>query len=218
MDYKQLDALLTGRCKQRRKLANNTYAERRFDGYANGCGVAIKLHDTDVLTFYADGRVRYDSGGWKTVTTKERMNAYGPALVFTEKGRWYIRTKNDVGCVYVYEDGLTVGPRGGVKGAKRRQTASEPHDKVLKRRARTLANALVSAAPLPVEDGPLGCSRLVRRALTRAHVGGAYAARFQAYIDDLEKNYGARVLFMNGIRPGRCLPATGIPSSGSAAP
>jgi hypothetical protein len=38
----------------------------------------------------------------------------------------------------------------------------------------------------------------------RAHVGGAYAARFQGYIDDLERNYGARVLFMGGIRPGRC--------------
>ena len=38
----------------------------------------------------------------------------------------------------------------------------------------------------------------------RAHVGIAYAARFQAYIDDLENNYGARVLFMGGIRPGRC--------------
>jgi hypothetical protein len=38
----------------------------------------------------------------------------------------------------------------------------------------------------------------------RARVGIAYAARFQAYIDDLETNYGARVLFMGGIRPGRC--------------
>jgi len=38
----------------------------------------------------------------------------------------------------------------------------------------------------------------------RARVGTAYAASFQAYIDDLESNYGARVLFMGGIRPGRC--------------
>ena len=38
----------------------------------------------------------------------------------------------------------------------------------------------------------------------RARVGIAYAARFQAYIDDLETNHGARVLFTGGIRPGRC--------------
>ncbi len=37
-----------------------------------------------------------------------------------------------------------------------------------------------------------------------ARVGTDYVARFQAYIDDLETNHGARVLFMNGIRPGRC--------------
>jgi hypothetical protein len=38
----------------------------------------------------------------------------------------------------------------------------------------------------------------------RARVGVAHAARFQAYIDDLERNHGARVLFMGGIRPGHC--------------
>jgi hypothetical protein len=47
---------------------------------------------------------------------------------------------------------------------------------------------------------------VVRSRKTGAHarVGAAYAARFQAYIDDLENNHGARVLFMGGIRPGRC--------------
>src|SRR5215467_2897120 len=45
----------------------------------------------------------------------------------------------------------------------------------------------------------------------RARVGVAYAARFQAYINDLENNHGARVLFMNGIRPGPCSPASEHP-------
>ena len=43
-----------------------------------------------------------------------------------------------------------------------------------------------------------------RKTGARARVGVAYAARFQAYIDDLEINHGVRVLFMGGIRPGRC--------------
>ena len=49
-------------------------------------------------------------------------------------------------------------------------------------------------------------TRIVKSGKTGAHarVGAAYAARFQAYIDDLETNYGARILFMGGIRPGRC--------------
>ena len=45
----------------------------------------------------------------------------------------------------------------------------------------------------------------------RARVSATYATQFQAYIDDLENNHGARVLFMNGIRPGRCLPESQHP-------
>ena len=43
-----------------------------------------------------------------------------------------------------------------------------------------------------------------RKTGARARVGIAHAARFQAYIDDLENNHGARILFMGGIRPGQC--------------
>ena len=50
-----------------------------------------------------------------------------------------------------------------------------------------------------------------RKTGARARVGVAYAARFQAYIDDLETNHGARIVFMGGIRPGRCSPASEHP-------
>lgn len=43
-----------------------------------------------------------------------------------------------------------------------------------------------------------------RKTGARARVATAFASRFQAYINDLENNYGARVLFMGGIRPGHC--------------
>jgi hypothetical protein len=66
----------------------------------------------------------------------------------------------------------------------------------------TKAKASVDT-PIPVAR-PLGASGnkldgIVMSAKTgaRARVGVAYAARFQAYIDDLEKNYGARV-FVHG--------------------
>lgn len=38
----------------------------------------------------------------------------------------------------------------------------------------------------------------------RANVGSAHAASFQAYINDLEQNHGAKVYFMGGNRRGRC--------------
>jgi len=53
--------------------------------------------------------------------------------------------------------------------------------------------------------GHMAGSGLIRSGKTgaTARVGAAYAARFQAYIDDLESR-GASVRFMGGIRKGRC--------------
>jgi hypothetical protein len=92
----------------------------------------------------------------------------------------------------------------------------------------TVVTAAPTGAPEMTTDAVKGTTAMVKGALdgngnkapgivvssktgARARVGIAYAARFQAYINDLEKNYAARVLFMGGIRPGRCLPQSQHP-------
>ena len=52
--------------------------------------------------------------------------------------------------------------------------------------------------PLDANGNPAGAV-ISGKTGARARVGIAYAARFQAYIDDSENNYGAHVLFMGGI-------------------
>jgi hypothetical protein len=98
MNYTELNNELQGRCKQSRKLANNTYAKRYDD-----C-LAIRLHATDIITFYPDGRVIYNTNGWETVTTKQRLNEYGHRgiHVYQRRGNWYI---NDG---IIYRDGIDV--------------------------------------------------------------------------------------------------------------
>jgi hypothetical protein len=64
--------------------------------------------------------------------------------------------------------------------------------------------------PLDANGNPAGVV-ISRKTNARARVGIAYAGRFQAYIDDLENNYGARVLFMGGIRRGQCSPSSEHP-------
>ena len=61
-------------------------------------------------------------------------------------------------------------------------------------------------APAPAIDANGNIAGIVisHKTGARTRVGGAYVARFQAYINDLEDNYGARILFMGGIRRGRC--------------
>jgi len=85
--YADLDAKLTGRCSKSRKVGNNTYLERRPGG-----DIAVRLHQTDVVTFHADGTATLDSGGWLTVTTKSRMNDYLPGGISlgSVKGRWFL--------------------------------------------------------------------------------------------------------------------------------
>ncbi len=72
--YFGLDTKLQGRCRESRKLTNNTYAKRRYSGQ-----IAIQLHATDILTFHSDGQIDVNTGGWNTVTTHSRMNAFLPS-------------------------------------------------------------------------------------------------------------------------------------------
>lgn len=76
-----------------RKLANNTYAQRR-----DADTIAIRLHATDVVTHHRDGRIVLDSGGWNTVTTKQRMNAFTPQMiqVHSIKGRWFVTHRSSL--------------------------------------------------------------------------------------------------------------------------
>jgi len=81
--YEEANTQLTGRCAQRRKVANNTWLERR------GGDIAVRLHDTDVVTYHDDGAITLDTGRWFTVTTKDRMNTFSPFQVWSEKGEWF---------------------------------------------------------------------------------------------------------------------------------
>lgn len=94
--YADFDKLLMRGTKPvpSRKVANNTYAVRLPSVFGNAIG--IKLHDTFVVTFYEEGTIKLDSGGWLTMTTKERMNRFLPAplTVHSIKGRWMVTTRS----------------------------------------------------------------------------------------------------------------------------
>jgi hypothetical protein len=102
--------------KTSRKVGNNTYLKRRGDS------VAIRLHDTDVVTYAADNSATIDSGGWRTVTTKSRINEYIPGHLYTEAGVWYV---GYYGATYTYCDGMTLHDDGTVSGAGKTQSKAD---------------------------------------------------------------------------------------------
>jgi hypothetical protein len=94
----------TGKSRSK-KIANNTLRIELQDG-----GYAIRFHDTNVLTFSADGKsVKLDSGGYRTRTTKERMSEYLPeGLSITQKNwEWYIYDRKN-NSTLPYSDGMTL--------------------------------------------------------------------------------------------------------------
>jgi len=69
----------------RRKIGNNTYAT-----ILPGSGsVVIRLHETIVVTIYPDDAVKVNSGGYRTSTTKNRINKYSPVKVYQKNHQWY---------------------------------------------------------------------------------------------------------------------------------
>jgi len=79
-------------------VANNTVEYFRPNGNR-----VIRLHRTDILEFATDGTLTFNSGGYKTVTTKARMNEFQNEVVISQRnGIWYVDVDKP------YHDGLKI--------------------------------------------------------------------------------------------------------------
>lgn len=81
------------------KLAGNTRIQKR------GHAFAIRLYDTDIVIIRPDGNYRLNSGGWRTMLTKDRMNSVLPCCIWQQNGVWHIGKD-------MYEDGMLIGSNG----------------------------------------------------------------------------------------------------------
>jgi hypothetical protein len=101
MTYAEANTILGN--KDRKVLGNNTALERRDNGT-----IAVRLHNTDVVVFHPDYRVVLNSGGFKTKTTKDRLNSYSGHRVYVRKGVWLV---DGIWCAdnppCVFHDGIT---------------------------------------------------------------------------------------------------------------
>jgi hypothetical protein len=96
--------------KDSRKVSHNTYAERQADG-----SIGIRLHSTVILTFHSDETMTLNSGGWRTVTTKDRLNSILPAPlgVSSDHGVWTVSRRGDnPSTVSEFYDGMRMNRHG----------------------------------------------------------------------------------------------------------
>ncbi len=100
MTHDEARNLLNG--KIQKKINHNTYL--RNDGNGN---LSIVFYNTAIVTICEDGTYVLNSGGFRTVTTKERIRQYTPAKLYQEKKQWMIGDE-------LFTDGVIVGEDGEI--------------------------------------------------------------------------------------------------------
>jgi hypothetical protein len=128
--YKEAIEVLKNRTSK--KLENNTYLIK------DGENIAIKLHQTNVVTYKPNGDIVLNSGGWKTVTTKDRINKYSNARIFQKNNQWFLGD-------FIFNDGVIIS-KGKVKNALKntpvKEKAFTKEKKVIKDYCKAFVTAL----------------------------------------------------------------------------
>jgi len=209
MNYKEAEKLLQGRNHDSRKLCNNTYLIRDFLKPEQETVFHIKLHRTNILTYYANGDIGFDSGGWKTVTTKQRMNEFVRGIrIYANKGVWYVhkyplandanasnewKLENDV----VFEDGMMLHADGSISGYGENPKALLALKRKVQNYARKFIEAMKAGKIVPPSQGDcLGCQFSDK---TRIVSGEAPKNPFEHIQSHIEENYFVPTLLVNAV-------------------
>ena len=102
MDFSTATATLKNR--ESKKVGNNTYLVR-----VSPDAIGVRLHNTVVVTIHSNGTYTLNSGGWRTVTTKDRINAYSPVRVNQRKYEWFVGDED-----VPFYDGIVVNVQHGI--------------------------------------------------------------------------------------------------------
>ncbi len=108
--------------KDEKKLAYNTLIYRGAED-----SIAIRFHGTTIVRYYPDGRVQLDSGGWRTVTTKQRINQLLPGMMglYQERHEWFVSNRY-LGTEEPFEDGMVVQLGAPMRADRGEEPASNP--------------------------------------------------------------------------------------------
>jgi len=160
MTYPEAISKLNGK-STRRLRGVATYLVQNADGT-----ISVEYRNTPVVTFFPNGEVVLDSGGWRTATTKFRMNEYVPKgwYVYQDRYEWFISHGNfEQGTTWVYRDGCVLRPNGTVKGTtkylpKKRRELQKKLRKFAKEYIREL---FAGNIPAPSVGDCLYCHRFI---------------------------------------------------------
>lgn len=170
---------------KRRKLANNTYLRRAEDGT-----IVIRLHQTDIIRVLPENLFVLNSGGWQTITTKERMNRFTPARIWQIKHVWYLSPEKTP-----FFDGIIVDATGTPVNADTRQVAlAEKENAWLEKSINRMIAKLrkMRDVPMPEPGDCWGCHFVAE--------DGSHPMGYDCILSHLKENYLHGSLIVRALR------------------
>ena len=103
-NYEQADAALKLRRTNSITIGHNTRMTRWHGS------IDVWLHNTAIITYKSDGSIEINSGGYRTVTTKDRINRLLPdgCYVYQQDWQWYLVLNGDHGRPVEFRDNMRI--------------------------------------------------------------------------------------------------------------
>lgn len=120
-------------------IGRNTRLFRRENG-----AIAIRLYDTDIVVVNKDNSIELYTGGFRTVTTKERINRFIPCTLFQKNHQWYIGSYDN--SIPFYE-GIKLNPNGTLKS----ENKPHPNNSIMKKRILEYIDGFVAQCTKGIE-------------------------------------------------------------------
>ena len=115
MTYAEAEALM----RTARSQFNGKPLRRHTQLIDHGAYFAVRYHWTNVVEICRNGACYLRSGGYRTLTTKRRINQYLPFgwHLYQENFEWYVSHGSKT---YLFRSGFRIGPRGGCKEKRKK--------------------------------------------------------------------------------------------------
>lgn len=177
-------------------------------------GFGIRYCDTVIVEILQSGEYILNSGGYRTVSTKAKINEFSPARLHQSAHVWYLYTGEGSQPV-PFQDGIEVDAEGKPKNVKATESV-----KIVKAQASKVAKvkAYVSAFIRKVEAGKLpkpsagDCMGCAMRTTTGEVLGDvAMKDHLQSHLDE---GYHVPSLLVNAVRESGYNPAFVNPWNG----
>lgn len=199
-DFKSAAEFLSGgRSKDERPLENNTRLVRRSE-----TEIAVRLHETDVLTYHRNGNRTLNSGGWLTVTTKDRINNYLGSVgikVASDKGQWFLYRIPGWDKVSEFYDGIVVKSDGTVRKPKMPSEADIRKVNRIKRDIKAYIDGFVEALRKGMpQPGNGDCWFCLFKDQKTGKTWGDIAKDSDHLIQHMKEKYYVPILVVNAVK------------------